>query len=134
MTTTPAPVLHELAPAEALHLMAGVPVGRVVFTEGALPAIRPVHFFLDRGRIVFRIVGDERLVTALHNSVLAFQADDYDAARGSGWTVTVTGYAARVDAVAEAARLTHRFPPAWHEDTYVFVVEPELVTGQLLSR
>lgn len=133
MTTTPAPTLEELTAREALDLMARVPVGRVVFTEGALPAIRPVWFVLESGTIVFRIIADERLASALHNSVVAFQADDYDAIRQTGWSVTVTGHATRVDDPPEVERLTRTLPPPWTDVHHVFQVEPELVTGHRLT-
>ncbi|MEU8135505.1 pyridoxamine 5'-phosphate oxidase family protein [Streptodolium elevatio] len=170
MTTTPAPRLEELTAAEALRLMAGVPVGRVVFTEGALPAIRPVHFFVEGGRdagpaagpeapadaadgadqtdqadpatsatlaataIVFRVIGDRNLASALHRSVVAFQADECDMERRSGWSVTATGNAVRVDDAAEIDRLSRRLPIPWAEQGIVFRIEPELVTGRRLNR
>ncbi|MGW0662050.1 pyridoxamine 5'-phosphate oxidase family protein [Streptodolium elevatio] len=167
MTTTPAPGLEELTAAEALRLMAGVPVGRVVFTEGALPAIRPVHFFVEGGRdagpaagpeapadaadqadqadpatsanpaataIVFRVIGDRNLASALHRSVVAFQADECDMERRSGWSVTATGNAVRVDDAAEIDRLSRRLPIPWAEQGIVFRIEPELVTGRRLNR
>lgn len=146
MTTTPAPVLEELTATEALRLMAGVPVGRVVFTEGALPAIRPVHFFVEtahatgpsdpltRTAIVFRVIGDRNLAASLHKSVVAFQADESDMKRLTGWTVTATGHATRVDNAAELDRLSRRLPLPWADGGIVFRVEPELVTGRRLTR
>lgn len=143
MTTTPAPVLEELTAAEALRLMAGVPVGRVVFTQGALPAIRPVHFFLDAAgpvgdpadaAIVFRVIGDHNLSTALHKSVVAFQADECDMDRHLGWSVTATGRAVRVDDAAETDRLARRLPVPWADHGIVFRIEPEFVTGRRLNR
>ncbi|MCF2526078.1 pyridoxamine 5'-phosphate oxidase family protein [Yinghuangia soli] len=134
MTTTPMPVLEELSAAEALRLMAGVPVGRVVFTEGALPAIRPVHFVLDDGGIVFRIVGAQRLADGLHNTVVAFQTDEYQADRGDGWTVTATGHATRITDQDEIARLARQLPLPWSDRGHMFRIEPELVTGRRLTR
>ncbi|WP_436776196.1 pyridoxamine 5'-phosphate oxidase family protein [Yinghuangia sp. YIM S09857] len=157
MTTTPAPVLEELTASEALRLMAGVPVGRVVFTQGALPAIRPVPFFLDSAgpldpaapvdpaaaapaarpgpaAIVFRVIGDRHLAATLHKSVVAFQADDCDTQRHGGWSVTATGHAVRVDDPAEVDRLTRRLPAAWADHGVVFRIEPELVAGRRLNR
>jgi hypothetical protein len=134
MTTTSHPVLDELAATEALGLMAGVPIGRVVFTQGALPAIRPVHFVLDSGSIVFRVVADDRLTAALHQSVVAFQADEYDADHASGWSVTATGHSVHVDDPAEVARLAALLPASCDADCKIFRVQPELVTGRRLWR
>jgi hypothetical protein len=37
---------------ESLRLLAGVPVGRLIFTVNALPVVRPVNFALVDGLIV----------------------------------------------------------------------------------
>jgi len=82
---------------ECLALMRSVPVGRIVFTERALPAIRPVGFALDDdggGRcVVIATTPDSRLAAATRDSIVAFQTDAYDAADGTGWSVTVIGFA-----------------------------------------
>ena len=40
--------------AECLRLLAGVPVGRLIFTINALPVVRPMNFVLADGLIVLR--------------------------------------------------------------------------------
>jgi hypothetical protein len=40
--------------AESLHLLGSVSLGRIVFTQQALPAIRPVNHVLDDGDIIIR--------------------------------------------------------------------------------
>ncbi|MFY1659227.1 pyridoxamine 5'-phosphate oxidase family protein [Micromonospora sp. WMMD1274] len=47
-------ILQELSRHEALRLLAGVAMGRVVFTQRALPAIRPVNHLLDQGGVIIR--------------------------------------------------------------------------------
>lgn len=47
-------MLQELSRPEALRLLAGVALGRVVFTQRALPAIRPVNHILDDGDIILQ--------------------------------------------------------------------------------
>jgi hypothetical protein len=81
---------------ECLALMRSVPVGRIVFTERALPAIQPVGFVLDddRGRcVVIATAPWSRLAAATRDSIVAFQTDAFDAADGTGWSVTVVGWA-----------------------------------------
>ena len=39
--------LQVLSPAECVELLATTPIGRVVFTDHALPAVQPVNFVLD---------------------------------------------------------------------------------------
>ena len=43
-----------LARAESFRLLAGVPVGRLIYTINALPAVRPVNFALVDELIVLR--------------------------------------------------------------------------------
>ncbi|MFI1377983.1 pyridoxamine 5'-phosphate oxidase family protein [Embleya sp. NPDC020886] len=125
---------QQLAPADALALMASVAIGRVVFSLAALPAIVPVHFRFDRGTLVFRLVGDERVRAALHDCVCAFEADAYDRRERSGWTVTVTGRAHCVPDTDEAGRPARVPPRGWDsgEPRHFFRITPEVVVGRLL--
>jgi hypothetical protein len=49
--------LTELTRAQAMRLLASVPLGRIVFTHHALPAIRPVNHVIDGDDIIIRIQG-----------------------------------------------------------------------------
>ncbi|OKJ91045.1 pyridoxamine 5'-phosphate oxidase [Streptomyces sp. CB02400] len=115
--------------------MAGVPVGRTVFTRRALPAVLPVNFRLAAdGAVLLRTAAGSELVRAVDGAVVAFEADDVDAARQSGWSVVVTGPATVVTDLAEHRRLARTGPvsraPSARE---VFVrVETEPVTGREL--
>jgi hypothetical protein len=44
---------QELDRGEAMRLLASV-YGRVVFTQNALPAIRPMNHLVDEGRVIIR--------------------------------------------------------------------------------
>lgn len=96
-------VLERLDREECLRLLATVPVGRFVFTLHGLPAVQPVNFVVDRGRIVFRTREGCRLVAAREGTVVAFEADDIDVATSTGWSVTVVGKARILDAPEAAA-------------------------------
>jgi uncharacterized protein len=85
----------ELSRSECLALLATAGVGRIVYTEHALPAVRPVPFALDREEVVFP-AGDERLAAAVEQTVVAFQADEIDDADGTGWSVYGVGEAYEV--------------------------------------
>ncbi|WP_424639648.1 pyridoxamine 5'-phosphate oxidase family protein [Embleya sp. AB8] len=121
---------------ETLQLMASTPVGRVVVTEGALPAVHLVAFALDGECVVFRAPSDSSLAKAAHEAVVAFQADHIDPATRTGWTGTVTGHASRVADPSAVARLTHLFPDVGgaDEDQAWFRVTSEFVTGRLVHR
>ncbi|TCC61359.1 pyridoxamine 5'-phosphate oxidase family protein [Kribbella pittospori] len=78
---------------ECLRLLRTVPVGRVVFTRGGLPAVRVVGFRVDDDTIVF-VADDEEegIRSALRGDVVAFEADALDADQHQGWTVTAVGH------------------------------------------
>ncbi|MEU5879906.1 pyridoxamine 5'-phosphate oxidase family protein [Spirillospora sp. NPDC047279] len=82
-----------LGRAESLALMRSVPIGRIVFTEQALPAIRPVGFRLDGETVVIHTGLGSSLSRAVRDSVVAFQADAFESGTGHGWSVTVLGEA-----------------------------------------
>jgi len=75
---------------EALRLLASAPVGRVVFTLRALPAVLPVNFVLDGDAVVFRTAPGSKLTAAVRNAVVAFQVDQIDPQTQTGWSVVVT--------------------------------------------
>ncbi|MEW9549840.1 pyridoxamine 5'-phosphate oxidase family protein [Nonomuraea sp. NPDC050783] len=97
--------LQVLTETECLRLLAGTPIGRIVFTDRALPAVQPVAFCLDRDAIVIRTGTGSKLAAATRRAVVAFEIDDYDPASRTGWSVSVVGHARAVADPAEAARL-----------------------------
>lgn len=126
---------RELDRQECLRLMASVPVGRIVHTRQALPAVLPVNFTLDgNGGVLLRTAAASQLVRAIDGVVVAFETDELDAAAQSGWSVVVTGRAGVVDDPAEHAHLCRVGPRSWAPSPdEVFVrIAPELITGREL--
>ncbi|MFR9799805.1 pyridoxamine 5'-phosphate oxidase family protein [Streptomyces sp. MS06] len=126
---------RELDRQECMRLLAKSAIGRVVHTRRALPAVLPVNFSLDHdGAVLMRASKDSELVRAIDGAVVAFEADDVDPARHSGWSVVVTGPAAVVTDAADHERLVRTGPRSWAPSPQeVFVrIEPELVTGREL--
>jgi hypothetical protein len=122
--------LEVLSEGEALALLATASVGRLVYSDRALPFVVPVAFTLDATDIVIRTGRRSDLATHAGN-VVAFEADDIASAR-SGWTVVVTGRIERVDADAEIARLGDLELPTWvpaASDHYLRL-RPELISGR----
>ena len=85
--------LETLSKQDAVALLSTIPVGRVVFTVGALPAIVPVAFAVHDGAVVMRTSPESRLAKAAPGGVLAFEIDDIDAETRTGWSVVVMGVA-----------------------------------------
>jgi len=103
---------------ECLDLLARRTVGRVVFTERAMPAIRPVRYTLVGTHIVIADA-EPRLADMLDGQVVAFQIDQEGARdplgrfgdlNGGGWSVVVTGAARRLPPPDGLTRL-HRAAP-----------------------
>lgn len=120
---------------ESLRLLAKAPVGRVVYTRQALPAVLPVNFSLDTdASVLLHTSPDSDLVRAIDGVVVAFEADEFDAATLSGWSVVVTGRATVVTDPDEHGRLSQAGPTSWIplRDPVFVRIESEMVTGREL--
>ncbi|MFI7240966.1 pyridoxamine 5'-phosphate oxidase family protein [Streptomyces qinglanensis] len=120
---------------EALRLLGGVSLGRVVFTERALPTVRPVNHLVDGADVVIGVPDDTTLASlaapgGTSGAVVAYQADLIDPVAHLGWSVVVTGYAHVVADPAELARYTARLRP-WVDQptTAALRIRADLVTG-----
>lgn len=134
-TGTPGRRTEELGADEALRLLGTVPLGRIVFTRHALPAVRPVNHVLDGGDIIVR-VQDGSTVSALlaaHDGsgvVVAYEADAIDPATRLGWSVVATGYADAVTDPADLDRYARLLQP-WADApaSRAVRIRPGVVTG-----
>lgn len=125
--------LEELTRAESLRLLAGVSLGRVVFSHRALPAIRPVNHVVEEGRIIFRTdlgTAVSQAVTGQGSTVVAYEADVIGPADHLGWTVIVVGQASRLTDEREIARYQQTLDP-WVTggmDDFI-AIDTDLVSG-----
>jgi uncharacterized protein len=104
----------EILPFEVcLRLLASVPVGRVGFFADGEVVMLPVNHLLDGQDPVFRTARGSKLSAAEGQSLVAFEADDYDERTRSGWSVLVTGRAEVVYDEAEVQRLSRRGLHPW---------------------
>lgn len=101
--------LAVISSAECMRLLESVPVGRLVYTRGGLPAVRLVNFVLDEDTIVFATGRGDKFQAAERGDVVAFEADALDAERHLGWTVTAVGHLSVVTP-DEADDLRRRLP------------------------
>ncbi|GAC1441411.1 MAG: hypothetical protein NVSMB55_09080 [Mycobacteriales bacterium] len=83
--------------AECLQLLGSAKVGRVAFTERALPAIQRLAYSLVGSSLVLT-TESPGLARRLDGQVVAFAVDCVDAELGTGWSVMVTGRAQLMDA------------------------------------
>lgn len=104
----------EILPFEVcLRLLASVPVGRVGFFSDGEVVVLPVNHILDGQDPVFRTARGSKLSAAEGQSLVAFEADEYDEPTQTGWSVLVTGRAEVVYDEAEVERLGQRGLHPW---------------------
>jgi nitroimidazol reductase NimA-like FMN-containing flavoprotein (pyridoxamine 5'-phosphate oxidase superfamily) len=120
---------------ECLQLLASARVGRIVYSDQALPAVQPVDFLVDDETVVVRIRDGSRLARAVERAVVAFEVDDYDPAAGSGWSVTVVGECSGIEEPGQVERLSALVPRHWARDGNGRFVRISLadVTGRRLD-
>ena len=97
------PHLEPLRRDECLELLAEVPVGRVGLTARALPVVLPVNFAVVDESIVWRSAEGTKFNAAANGLVVAFEADWFDPAYLSGWSVMVQGVAQVVEGAEHLA-------------------------------
>ena len=117
---------------ECLRLLGTVTLGRVGVTIGALPVVVPMDFKLVGDRVVFRVGVGTKLDSAIHNVVVAFEADDVKPVGGGGWSVSVTGLAREVIDPAEISELRQAHVARWMEwghDRFV-AIPTDIVSGR----
>jgi len=127
--------LEVLDRAECLRLLAGVTLGRVGLTSGALPMVLPVSFLLDDERILVRAGRGSTLEAALRGAVVAFEVDDFDSMRHSGWSVAVTGMASEVTQTADLEAVRQMPVGRWapRGDAALLAISTEIVTGRRIT-
>ena len=127
--------LLALSPSACVDLLSRAQVGRVVFTERALPAVVPVAFALHADGIVVHTSGDTSLAAAAaRGDVLAFEVDDIDPASRTGWSVVVLGEPELVTSAEERARINLVLEP-WapgHHDVCIRL-PLTVVTGRRIA-
>jgi uncharacterized protein len=126
--------LKRLTRDECLRLLGSVPVGRVIYTRQAMPAVELVNFALDGEDIIIRTGAGGKLGAAVYGSVVAFEADSLDYARHAGWSVTVVGLCQAVTNAGEIERLQAIGLRPWapgQRDHYIRI-PPTIINGRWL--
>jgi len=128
-------VLRQMSRDECLQLMASVPVGRIIYTRQALPAVELVNFAIDNGDIIIRTDHSGKLAAATRGAVVAFEADSLDADRQVGWSVTIVGQSQEVTDPDEIGRLEQMGLSSWApgERQHFIRIRPGILNGRRLS-
>ncbi|ANS32017.1 hypothetical protein R1CP_37055 (plasmid) [Rhodococcus opacus] len=120
--------------ADCARRLASVPTGRLIYTDGALPAVRPVTFAAVRGEIVI-YTGHDPLFDRLENWLLTFEAGHLDPDTRTGWTVLVHGHAHLRTVPGLGAGFDPFAGLPWHTDPLDghLVLDIERITGHHLT-
>ncbi|GAA4509654.1 hypothetical protein GCM10023191_071090 [Actinoallomurus oryzae] len=102
---------------ECRELLASVPIGRIVYTDRALPAVQPVNFVMCDGEVMILTPADSKLATATQNTVVAFEIDHFNHEATAGWSVVIIGHA-------------HLHPK--EDQPPHLAITPELISGRRL--
>lgn len=123
--------LRSLDEAECRRLLGTATVGRISFTEGALPAIVPVPFALHDEQVLISARRDSPMVRAVRGAVVAFGVDSFDPDTETGWSVTVVGPSRLlVDQGGLGALTGARLPGRWtYPDRCLITVQVGLLRG-----
>ncbi|MCZ2849751.1 pyridoxamine 5'-phosphate oxidase family protein [Modestobacter sp. VKM Ac-2978] len=119
-----------------LALLQTTPIGRLVFTEGALPAVQPAAFAFSGGEIFIPTHAGSKVAVASVGAVVAFEVDEVDAATRTGWNVTVIGPSRVVTDAQEVARLDELGVRPWVGAgiRWYIAVQVRLVQGRRVQR
>jgi hypothetical protein len=125
--------IRQLTRQQAMRKLASVPVGHIVFTERALPAVRPVNHILDNGQVIISSHDGAAIVdltSSDHATVVAYQADQIDPATHTGWAATITGLAHLINDPQQAARHRRALHP-WITGAmnHIIRIDPQIITG-----
>ncbi|MCC5474642.1 pyridoxamine 5'-phosphate oxidase family protein [Streptomyces barringtoniae] len=132
MRASPTPVrMHELSGAEALWLLEGGSLGRLVYVLRDQAVIRPARHVFQYGRLVVRTPAPTAAVPA----TAMYHVDEIQEAPGTGWAVTVAGPA---EVITDRDEIAHyqRTMAGWAHGPHdtVLRIHPKTVTGFRLTR
>jgi uncharacterized protein len=126
-----------LSPEECLQKLAAAHLGRLAFSDRALPALVPMNYIVDGRDLVLDAAATAPVVRAAQGrgSIVAFEVDEIDPETNSGWCVSVTG---RLHQIADRRRVERyaRNPtfPGEIRARHFLVITPGLVSGRWFPR
>ncbi|MEU1305029.1 pyridoxamine 5'-phosphate oxidase family protein [Streptomyces shenzhenensis] len=125
------PRMVEVSGAEALWLLEGAALGRLVYQQRETTVVRPARHVWEYGRLIARTPVQPAAVPP----TATYHVEEIQAATGTGWTVTATGPA---EAITDPHEATHylRTLAGWTYGPHDTVVRihPQTVTGFRLIR
>ena len=125
--------LEVIDPDECRRLLAADEVGRLALIDGGTPSVFPINYVVDGDAVVFRTAPGTKLSAGPRRRV-AFEIDDFDRSRRTGWSVVVTGRLEEVTAydAATLQRVTRLPVEPWAggERAHWMRIVPDRITGR----
>ncbi|NUT93648.1 MAG: pyridoxamine 5'-phosphate oxidase family protein [Saccharothrix sp.] len=87
--------LQVLPREECLRLLSTASIGRLVYTDRALPVVHPVVYVLDGEAVVLRVPEGSATLSA-RDTIVAFEIDEVEPDLTKGWTVMAVGHLTEV--------------------------------------
>lgn len=127
--------LDTITTRECVDLLRESTVGRLGVTNRAMPMILPVNFQVYNDWVVVRTVPGSTMAEAARNSVVAFEVDQADFSKRTGWSVVVVGHASLISGGPVFETLCGLDLLAWapHEEDGFLVIKMERVSGRRLA-
>ena len=122
----------DLSRSECEKLLAEHSIGRVGITAPTGPQILPVTYAYYGKTVVFRTSPYGVLSSLERHTRVAFEIDDIDEERESGWSVLVLGSAERVTQEYTLTTLWKTGPVPWASGTrnLFIAITPDSITGR----
>jgi uncharacterized protein len=124
--------VDKLAPQELLERLASARVGRLAFSDRALPALLAMNYIVDGRDLVLQTAAGPAVGAAQgRGSIVAFEVDEIDTKTNSGWSVVVTGHLREVTEQTRIDRYARC--PAFPRDArlrHFLVITPGLVSDR----
>lgn len=132
--TDQSPAIEPIPRDECVRLLATQQVGLAV-VDGDRPLIFPVNYVADGDHVVIRTAEGSKLDFSRLRRV-AFEVDDIDAERRTGWSVVVQGIGHEIttalDPLSERLRTLELHPWVSGERGHLIRIDAEQVTGRRL--
>lgn len=128
--------LEVLPYAQCMSLVRSRTLGRLAYMSGGAPVVVPVNHLVDGGGVVFRTLAGGKLDAAVVGHPVAFQVDEHDPARGTGWSVLIRGRADLVedDRIQRYAEELDSWAIADGDEAAWVRISPDEVSGRRLQR
>jgi nitroimidazol reductase NimA-like FMN-containing flavoprotein (pyridoxamine 5'-phosphate oxidase superfamily) len=125
--------LERLDRETSLRLLASVSVGHIAWSDAQRVVIYPLNFVVDDDDIILSTSSAALREAAARGVTLSFQADDFEPAIRTGWTVLVSGRLSEITEPAQILRLG-KLVSAWRQgkDPRLLRLRVDYIAGRRL--